>query len=669
MDMNSLVETIVDIPLAQLHDSPFQYRRTYNQAKLQELADTMKPPLGRVLQPVVVRVPPKPMRPLFDGVDTFNDYELVFGHRRKRAAELAGLATLPAIVRVMSDEEVERAQIIENLAREDVHAIEEAEGFQKLMQDHGIGAEQLVEQTGKSRSYIYGRLKLLQAVPTVRDACLRGEIGSEVALLIARLRHTKLQERALKAIEAKYMKLDDGGKKSYREIKRLLAEMFTLDLKSAIFDPEDAALVASAGVCSACDKLSANAPEFTDLTEKRPDYYPGHFEAGNPRLCTDPVCWDGKHKAHLVREAERMRADGKVVVDGNKARAALSADGKTVKGAYLSLADVKTALKGSGKKSSDLPIVNIQDQRTGKTVQAVAAAELKTIGVAKPEAQKPQRSYYQMTPEEREKQQEEQASNALRHDRLMRTCVAKLREAPRSSLDLNTLTVWALEQLNYWCADGKWIAKRWGFDSLTELANAVPSLSADEKGVLLMAVVMASNEDRWLNGAHTNVPKSVETIAAAAGIPIELAMSTPMPDEVVEAASTPSPAARADDGEDDEAEEIEYPFPTAARAPTGASAKGKVSYRNALTGETWSGRGLMPKWLKVAIADGKTLADFEVASTLSPAARAAGGADGSAGAAADQVQSQAGFAGKDDEGAGSAVAGTASAEDLEGIEA
>lgn len=666
MDMNTTVESILDIPLAQLHDSPFQYRRTYNQVKLQELADTMKPPLGRVLQPIVVRVPTTPLRPLFDGVDTFTDYEIVFGHRRKRAAEIAGLATVPAIVRVMTDEEVERAQIIENLARDDVHAIEEAEGFQKLMQDHGISAEQLVEQTGKSRSYIYGRLKLLQAVPAVRDACLRGEIGSEVALLIARLRHAKLQERALKAIEAKYMKLDDGGKKSYREIKRLLADMFTLDLKGAIFDPEDAELVASAGVCSACDKLSGNAPEFVDLTEKRPGHYPGHFEQGNARLCTDPVCWDTKHKAHLVREAERMRAEGKVVVDGNKARAALGADGKTVKGAYLSLADVKAALKASGKKSCDLPIVNIQDQRTGKTVQAVAAAELKSIGVAKPEAPKQSRGYHELTPAEREQQEKEQAELAQRHDRLLQTCVAKLREAPRTSLDLDLVVGWALEQVDYWNTEGKWLAQRYGVEHIRDLAAAVPSMSADEKGVLLMTIVMTHDESYWIRGFEKQLPERVEKVATSYGIDVDLAMAVPMPDEVV---PTPSAAARADDEAGDEVDEAGSTPPTAARAPAGVLAKGTVRYRNELTGETWSGRGLMPKWLKAATADGKTLADFEVASTPSPAARAAGGAEGSVDAAAPGGHIQAGFAGKDDEGAGSAVASAAAADALEATEA
>jgi ParB/RepB/Spo0J family partition protein len=106
MDDHTTLDTqVIEIPLNQLHDSPFNPRKTYDDKGLQELADTMRPPHGRVLQPVVVRVMPKSPRPLLDGVDTFTDYELVFGHRRKRGAQLAGLATVPAIVRTMTDEE------------------------------------------------------------------------------------------------------------------------------------------------------------------------------------------------------------------------------------------------------------------------------------------------------------------------------------------------------------------------------------------------------------------------------------------------------------------------------------------------------------------------------------------------------------------------------------
>lgn len=585
--------TILQLPIDQLHESPFNPRRTFREEGLQELAADIKH--QGVLSPLLVR----PRGPeLFRGTDDAAaqvGWELVFGHRRLRALQLAGAETAPCMVRAMTDEEVKRAQISENLERENVHAIEEAEGFQALMQEHGVSADELVAQTGKSRSYIYGRLKLLQAIPSVRQACLDGDFGADAALLIARLRHAKLQERALKAIEAKYYKLGDGGKKSFREIKRLLTQMFTLEIKRAVFDAEDATLVPSAGVCSACDKLSGNAPEYVDLTERQPGAYAGDYESGNPNLCTDPVCWDAKHKAHLVREAETMRAEGKVVVDGNKAKAALSADGKTVKGAYVALADVKAALKAAGKKPGTLPLVHIQDQSTGKTVQAVAAAELKALGMAKPEAPKVNRYGYAaphtMTPAEKAAQEEKRKADALRADRLLRTCMAKLREAPRSSQELELVLTWALGKINSWDIESEWLAQHFGHKRLDDIKRALPTMSADDKGRLLLAIVMVENEGYFIRGMEEAVPEYVQFVAETHGVNMEAAMSTPMPDEVIEPVPTPVPAAQAPEG---------------AKPPRG------VRYWNAATGATWTGRGLQPAWLRTALASGKMLSDFLV---------------------------------------------------------
>jgi ParB/RepB/Spo0J family partition protein len=254
-------------------ESPFQYRRTYNEASLVALAETMKPPHGSILQAIVVRPNPHPEIKNF-GSDNPIEYELVFGHRRRRAALIAGLTDVPIDVRDMTDEEVQRAQLIENIGREDVHPIEEAEGFQRLMDDHGVTADQITADTGKSRSYVYGRLKLLKACQSVRDACLRDDIGSEVALLLARLPSVKVQEHALKAIAAQHLDMKDGGKKSYRRIRELLIDKYTLNLSTAIFDITDITLLTDTPCanCLDCPDRSGNAPEFEDITQNRDAY-------------------------------------------------------------------------------------------------------------------------------------------------------------------------------------------------------------------------------------------------------------------------------------------------------------------------------------------------------------------------------------------------------------
>lgn len=100
------VEQVISLPRTQLRESPFNPCKTYNQASMLELADTMRAPHGRIHSPLIVR--------LLDQADIEYTHEIVFGHRRFRAAGLAGLPDVPAIVRVMTDAEVRVAQLIED---------------------------------------------------------------------------------------------------------------------------------------------------------------------------------------------------------------------------------------------------------------------------------------------------------------------------------------------------------------------------------------------------------------------------------------------------------------------------------------------------------------------------------------------------------------------------
>ncbi len=165
-------ETITQLPLSVLHESPFNPRKTY--AALDELAASIR--AEGIHQPLVVR--PRLMNVLRP--DLVDEYEVVFGHRRLRAAELAGLETVPCIVRALSDLEARRAQLTENIQRADVHPLEEAEAFAELMEQHAVTADALAQQIGKSLSHVYARLTLRRLVPAVRDRVLAGEVGAEV---------------------------------------------------------------------------------------------------------------------------------------------------------------------------------------------------------------------------------------------------------------------------------------------------------------------------------------------------------------------------------------------------------------------------------------------------------------------------------------------------------
>lgn len=570
------------LPLADIHDSPTNPRRIFDDAYIAELAADIK--ANDLQQPVKVRPRVPPMFADL-GAEAQVGWELVFGHCRVRAARAAGLVDVPALVSSMTDEEVKRAQISENLSRRDVHPIEEAEGFKALIDDGSETADTLAERFGKSRSYVYGRLKLLQAIPRVRDACLRGDFGSEVLLLIARLRHEQLQERALKAIESKYYKLGDGGKKSFRDIRDLLAQLFTLKLKTAIFNPADKLLVPSAGACDVCPKLSGNAPEFEDLAQQREGYYPGHKLAGDRDLCTDPACWDSKHQRHLQVQAYKARQDGCEVIVGTAARNAIGADGRIKGAAYLSLEDARKALKAAGAKWDQMPTVHIQDQRTGKLVEAVAQKELKAKNITPPApAKRPSYGWSQPSPEDVKRETEERAAKALRASRLAAAVVDAMRARERSREDLEDLAIAAIAGLEDWRTGSKALLSIWPHETMQSLQQAVRLWPVDEIAVLLMTTTLVTNSDLWLRGIRDGMPTEVERLVTRYGIDAEAAMSTPRPDEVVEASVPLPPAAQADKegadasasaGQAQVAEAGSTPSPAARAGEEGGSPKGE----------------------------------------------------------------------------------------------
>ena len=127
-------------------------------------------------------------------------FEIVAGERRWRASREAGLDTIPAIVRTLDDSQVLEIQLVENLHREGLHELEEAEGYEILMQQHHYDIEQLVAKVGRSRAYVYARLKLLALDKKSRDAFYAGKLTAATALLLARIPVPALQQEALKAI-------------------------------------------------------------------------------------------------------------------------------------------------------------------------------------------------------------------------------------------------------------------------------------------------------------------------------------------------------------------------------------------------------------------------------------------------------------------------------------
>jgi len=172
-----------EIQLAELAPSPSNPRKTFDQVKLQELARS----IGEVgvLEPILVRA-----------ANGSGRFEVVAGERRFRAATLANVLTVPCILKELTDVQVLEIQTIENLQRDDLHPLEEADGFARLMTDAGYDVEEIAQKISKSGKYVYDRIKLRQLVPELRTVFLDGEISAGHAILLARLSPTD-QERIL----------------------------------------------------------------------------------------------------------------------------------------------------------------------------------------------------------------------------------------------------------------------------------------------------------------------------------------------------------------------------------------------------------------------------------------------------------------------------------------
>ena len=142
------------IPVGAISPNPHQPRREFSEEALNDLAASIE--TRGVLQPVLVR-------PLGSG-----EYELVAGERRLRASKKAGLTEIPSLVRDMTDQESLAIALIENLQREDLNAVEEALGYQRLQQEFGLSQEELARQVGKSRSAVANSLRLLNLPESVQ---------------------------------------------------------------------------------------------------------------------------------------------------------------------------------------------------------------------------------------------------------------------------------------------------------------------------------------------------------------------------------------------------------------------------------------------------------------------------------------------------------------------
>lgn len=266
-DMKSVEKNIVSVALADIQPSNYNPRKTFDEASLAELADSIRQ--QGVLQPIGVR-------PIAE-----NRFEIIFGERRYRASLMAGLETIPAVIHEVSDEVAEEMAVTENLQRKDVTPIEEANAYQKLMESGRHDVHSLAVQFGKSEDYIHTRLKFTNLIPEIAALLETDEITISVASEICRYGkdiQSEVYDRHLK--EGIVYNSWRGMKAA--DVARLIERNFTTDLEYYSFDKT---------LCMSCPHNTNNMTLFCE---------------GGCGKCANRKCLEDMNTAYLVERAVQM---------------------------------------------------------------------------------------------------------------------------------------------------------------------------------------------------------------------------------------------------------------------------------------------------------------------------------------------------------------------------
>lgn len=154
---------VQDLPLAEIHPNRYQPRRTFSDDSIQQLAQTLQE--EGLLQPIIVR-------------QDQGEYEIIAGERRFRAAKSLGWEKIPAIVNNLDDQQTASLALIENLQRENLNPIDEAQAYEQLMQLNDLTQTQLAQDIGKSQSYVANKLRLLKLAEPVQEYLAKGELSA-----------------------------------------------------------------------------------------------------------------------------------------------------------------------------------------------------------------------------------------------------------------------------------------------------------------------------------------------------------------------------------------------------------------------------------------------------------------------------------------------------------
>lgn len=305
-------QQLIEVHVADLVESSMNPRRQWGD--MDGLAKTIA--AQGVIEPLVVRHVGTPVK------GAKGKYEVVAGHRRLRGAKKADRATVPCVVRDLTDAQVAEIQAVENGQRKDLHALEAAESYGNMLR-HGYAVPTIAAKVGKSEGHVYAHLKCLELSPESKKAFLTVDdqgysaLDLSTAIPLARLPHD-LQGQALKELT--------GRMKGYsaREQIKFLQRDFCRHLKNAPFSLKDEALpvvpaksgAQPCGPCVKCPRNTKNqhADLFSDFDKA---------DRAGPGICTFTPCFDKRVDEALKAKATKAEADGIEVLSAEKAKEAL----------------------------------------------------------------------------------------------------------------------------------------------------------------------------------------------------------------------------------------------------------------------------------------------------------------------------------------------------------
>ena len=285
---------------------------------LQEMAATIK--LYGVLQPILVRkLPADRLQDTFEDHTTRHaTHEIIAGERRWRAARIAGLRAIPVLIKDADAPHALVMQLVENLHRADLTALDEATGILRLIEEHGYTREQAADALRKSRTHIYEALRLPGLCAEALVALRQGTLKRSVALLVAQRPTPALQQEFTRKVLTGG---PDNGPMSYRAALDLARRNYMTDLAQAPFALDDAALLPKAGACTQCPKRTGAAPELWDKQ--------------GADVCTDTTCFADKKDAHYTRITIQAKERGRTVITGAEAREIMPTEGAAPTGYIL----------------------------------------------------------------------------------------------------------------------------------------------------------------------------------------------------------------------------------------------------------------------------------------------------------------------------------------------